>query len=144
MRRADWTVKVAEVHHFAPHLTSYGYRLEADGHSFVYSGDTGPCRALPRSRKDCDVLVHMCHYMTGTALSKTFAAFTMGHRSSRELAQSASVRNLVLSHVTSQFDRPGMRERVLREICEVFKGDVFFGEDLMEIPFTSPAAAKLD
>jgi ribonuclease BN (tRNA processing enzyme) len=61
-----------------------------------------------------------------------------------ELAQSANVRNLVLSHVTSQFDRPGMRERVLREICEVFSGDVFFGEDLMEIPFTSPAAAKLD
>ena len=44
----------------------------------------------------------------------------------------------------AQFDRPGMRERVLREICEVFKGDVFFGEDLMEIPFTSQAAAKLD
>ena len=90
------------------------------------------------------MLVHMCHYMTGTALSKTFAAFTMGHMELAELAQSANVRNLVLSHVTSQFDRPGMRERVLREICEVFKGDVFFGEDLMEIPFTSPAAAKLD
>jgi hypothetical protein len=86
----------------------------------------------------------MCHYLTGTAPSKVFAAFTMGHRELGELAQSASVRNLVLSHVTTQFDRPGMRERVLREIGEVFKGNVFFGEDLMEIPFTSPAAVKLD
>jgi hypothetical protein len=50
----------------------------------------------------------------------------------------------VLSHVTAQFDRPGMRERVIREVCEIFKGNVFFGEDLMEIPFTSPAASRLD
>jgi ribonuclease BN (tRNA processing enzyme) len=40
-----------------------------------------------------------------------------------ELAESAGVRNLVLSHVTIQFDGTGVRERVLREICEVFKGD---------------------
>ncbi len=54
------------------------------------------------------------------------------------------MRNLVLSHVTMQFDRPGMRERVIREIGEIYKGNVIFGEDTMEIPFTSPAAVKLD
>ena len=144
VQRAGWTVRAVEVHHFAPHLVSYGYRLDADGCSFVYSGDTGPCRALQTLAQDCDVLVHMCHYLTGTAPSKVFAAFTMGHLELAQLAQSANVRNLVLSHVTSQFDRPGMRERVLRQIGEVFKGNVFFGEDLMEIPFTAPAAVKLD
>ena len=75
-------MRVVEVHHFAPHLVSYGHRLR--------------------------------------------------------------VRNLVLSHVTAQFDHPGMRERVIREVGEIFKGNVYFGEDLMEIPFTSPAASKLD
>jgi ribonuclease BN (tRNA processing enzyme) len=141
---AGWTVRTAEVHHFAPHLTCYGYRLDADGQSFVYSGDTGPCRALAALAQDCDVLVHMCHYLSGTELSKTFAAFTMGHREVAELAQAARVRNLVLSHVTTQFDRPGMRERVLRDICAIYAGNVYFGEDLMEIPFTSPEASKLD
>jgi ribonuclease BN (tRNA processing enzyme) len=68
----------------------------------------------------------------------------MGHRELAELAAAASVRNLVLSHVTTQFDRPGMRERVLREVGEVYKGNIYFGEDLMEIPFTSPEASKLD
>src|SRR4029450_13335461 len=34
-----WTGRAVEVHHFAPHLTSLGYRLDADGQSFVYSGD---------------------------------------------------------------------------------------------------------
>lgn len=144
VERNGWTVKVVEVNHFQPHLTSLGFRLDADGRSFVYSGDTGPSTALAKLAKDCDVLVHMCHYLTGTALSKTFAAFTMGHRELAELAQSANVRNLVLSHVTTQFDRPGMREQVVRDIGEVYKGNIFFGEDLMEIPFSRPAAAILD
>lgn len=144
VRRANWTVQTVEVNHFAPHLTSYGYRLEADGHSFVYSGDTGPCRALAALAKDADVLVHMCHYLSGTAPGPTFAAFTMGHIELAHLAQAAGVRNLVLSHVTAQFDRPGMRENVIREVGEIFKGSVFFGEDLMEIPFGPPSALKLD
>ncbi|HSV21180.1 MAG TPA: MBL fold metallo-hydrolase [Casimicrobiaceae bacterium] len=144
VRNPGWSVRVVEVHHFAPHLVSLGYRVDADGRSFVYSGDTGPCRALEELARDCDVLVHMCHYLSGTAPSRTFAAFTMGHREVAELAAAARVRNLVLSHVTSQFDRPGMRERVIREVGAIFEGNVYFGEDLMEIPFTSPEAAKLD
>src|SRR4051794_38744416 len=59
---ARWRVSVAEVNHFAPHLVSLGYRFDADGQSFVYSGDTGPSRALAALARDCDVLVHMCHY----------------------------------------------------------------------------------
>lgn len=144
VRTPEWTVQTVEVHHFAPHLTSYGYRLDADGHSFVYSGDTGPCRALQALAQDCDVLVHMCHYLTGTAFSRTFAAYTMGHRELAELAQAARVRNLVLSHVTAQFDHPGMRERVVRDVGEIYDGNIYFGEDLMEIPFAAPTSTPLD
>jgi hypothetical protein len=43
-----------------------------------------------------------------------------------------------------QFDRPGMRERVIREVGAIYKGSLYFGEDLMKIPFNSPAPAKLD
>ncbi|OZI26170.1 MBL fold metallo-hydrolase [Bordetella genomosp. 9] len=139
-----WTVRVAPVNHFAPHLVSYGYRLDADGQSFVYSGDTGPSRALSALAQDCDVLVHMCHYMSGTAPSKTFEAFTMGHMELAEMAAGANVRNLVISHVTEQFDRPGLRERIVCEIGQVYKGNIFFGEDGMRIPFEGPAAVKLD
>jgi len=61
-----------------------------------------------------------------------------------ELGRSANVRNLVVSHVTEQFDRPGMRERVIREMAEIYKGNLYFGEDLMEIPVEGPRAARLD
>jgi len=144
VRTNAWTVRVAPVNHFSPHLVSYGYRLDADGQSFVYSGDTGPSRALTELAQNCDVLVHMCHYLSGTAPSKTFSAFTMGHLELARMAQDACVRNLVITHVTEQFDRPGLRERVLREMGAVYKGNLFFGEDLMSVPFEDPLPVKLD
>jgi hypothetical protein len=41
-------------------------------------------------------------------------------------------------------DVPGVRERLIREMAEIFKGNLFFGEDLMEIPVAAPGPRKLD
>ena len=68
----------------------------------------------------------------------------MGHLELAQLAKSAEVKNLVVSHVTEQMDVPGVRERIIREIAEIYPGNIFFGEDLMEIPIGAPSPAKLD
>jgi ribonuclease BN (tRNA processing enzyme) len=94
--------------------------------------------------RDCDVLVHMCHFLSGTALSDEMAKRNGGHLEVARLAAEANVRNLVVSHVTAQMDVPGIRERVIREMAEIYPGNLFFGEDLMEIPVLGPRAAKLD
>ena len=94
--------------------------------------------------RDCDVLVHMCHFLRGTALNSEFGKRNMGHLELARLGAEAHVRNLVISHVTEQFDRPGVRERVIREMSEIYKGSLFFGEDLMEIPAGALKAGKLD
>ena len=86
----------------------------------------------------------MCHYLTGTAPSKAFSAFTMGYLELARFAQEAQVRNLVISHVTEQFDQPGLREQVIREVGEIYKGNIFFGEDLQQIPVGGPKVAHLD
>jgi hypothetical protein len=39
---------------------------------------------------------------------------------------------------------PGVRERLIREMSAVYTGNLFFGEDLMEIPVGAPAPAKLE
>jgi ribonuclease Z len=54
------------------------------------------------------------------------------------------VRNLVVSHVTEQMDVPGIRERLIREMSAIYAGNLFFGEDLMQIPVGPPAPAKLE
>jgi ribonuclease BN (tRNA processing enzyme) len=44
----------------------------------------------------------------------------------------------VITHVLPQIDKPGMREKVLREIGAIYKGNIYYGEDLMEIPIGDP------
>lgn len=139
-----WKLSSASVRHVQPYLHCYGYRLESDDGVFVYSGDTGPCKAMERLAADADVLVNMCHYLSGTQLSKEFAEGCMGHLELADLGAVANVKNLVISHVTQQMDMPGMRERILREMGERYAGNLFFGEDLMEIPLSGPAPRKLD
>ena len=67
----------------------------------------------------------------------------MGHLELAELGRKSRVRTLVITHVTEQIDQPGIRERVLREMAAIYPGNLIFGEDCMEIPFTGPTAARL-
>jgi ribonuclease BN (tRNA processing enzyme) len=139
-----WRVKARSVRHAQPQLDCYGYRLECEEGVFVYSGDSGPCRAMEQLARDCDVLVHMCHYLSGTELGREFAEGCMGHLELARLGAEANVKNLVLSHLTEQMDVPGVRERIVREMSEIYAGNLFLGEDLMRIPVGAPAPHKLD
>ena len=139
-----FTVSARSVIHAQPVLECFGYRLEADGASFAYSGDAGPCKAMQQLAQACDVLVHMCHYISGTALNAEFEKHNMGHLELARLGAEAGVRNLVASHVTEQMDVPGVKERLIKEMSAIYPGNLFFGEDLMMIPVTAPAPAKLD
>lgn len=49
-------------------------------------------------------------------------------------APDAGVRTLVLVHLTEQLETPGVRERVLHEVAEVFDGQVIFGQDRLDVP----------
>jgi ribonuclease Z len=140
----DFVLKVHSVIHAQPILECFGYRLEAEGASFAYSGDAGPCKAMEDLARNADVMVHMCHFISGTALNEEFEKRNGGHLEIARLAQAAGVRNLVASHITEQMDVPGVRERLIREMSEIFKGNLFFGEDLMEIPLGAPGPRKLD
>lgn len=139
-----FTVKARAVIHAQPILECFGYRLEASGASFAYSGDAGPCKAMEELARGADVLVHMCHSISGSALNAEFEKCNGGHLEVARLAQAAGVRNLVASHISEQMDVPGVRERLIREMSEIYRGNLFFGEDLMEIPVGAPGPGKLD
>ena len=141
--RNGWSVKAVGVAHFGPQLVSYGFRLDSPEGSFVYSGDSGPCASMERLAQDCDVLVHMCHYISGTELCKEFAESCMGHLELARLGAKTGAKTLVMSHVTEQIDQPGVRERILREMSAIYAGNLIFGEDRMEVPVAGPVAAKL-
>jgi len=133
-----WTVRAVETPHSQPQLRSLAYRLDCAEGSFVYSGDTGPCKPLVDLARGADVMVHMCHYVKGTEFNPEMLNCCSSHKLAAEHAKAAAVKTLVLTHITDQVGSDGVRERVIRDVSEMFGGTVIFGEDLKEI---SPKAA---
>ena len=142
IKEDDWRVRAVSVPHAQPYLECFGFRLDTTEGSFAYSGDAGPSAALARLIKGCDVLVHMCHYLSGTGPGPEWAWGSAGHLEVARIAKEGEVRNLALTHIPAQMDVPGVRERVITEVAEVFNGNIFFGEDLMEIPLADPQPVK--
>ncbi|MEX2531460.1 MAG: MBL fold metallo-hydrolase [Gemmatimonadota bacterium] len=103
-----------------------------------YSGDSGPCEELIELAHGCDLLIHMNHHFSGTEPTPAYRAACGNHRDNAIVARRAGVKALVLTHLLPEIDRPGVRERIVREIQEEFDGLVIWGEDLMEL--TVPVA----
>ncbi|MGH6620347.1 MAG: MBL fold metallo-hydrolase, partial [Alphaproteobacteria bacterium] len=139
-----WTLTVASVPHVQPYLVCYGYRLDTAAGSFVYSGDSGPSKAMEKLAAGADVLVHMCQHITGTEPSEAYAKGCMGHMELARLGAKTGVRNLVMSHMLLQLDVPGVRESLIAEMKSVYKGNLIWGEDLMEVPVAAPVPAQMD
>ena len=140
---AQWRVRVARAEHFTPYLNCCAFRFESAGVSIVYSGDSGPVESVRALAMGCDVLVHMCHFLSGTAPSRAFEISCCGHLELAALAAQAGVGTLVLTHITEQFDQPGLRERTISEMAQVFKGVIIFGEDGMSVPIKASAPHRL-
>lgn len=130
----SWSVEVAEVVHVQPQLTCLAYRLNTPDGAIVFSGDTAPVESLTRLSRDARVLLHMCHFINGEATDERLTSSCSGHIDAATTARDAGVQTLVLVHLTEQLETPGVRERVLHEVGEVFDGQVILGEDLLEVP----------
>ncbi len=140
-RGGEWTVRAIEVPHVQPFLRCLAYRLDSQEYSLVYSGDSGPADRMVSFCEGADVLIHMCHYLTGTELNEAMARGCGSPGMIGALARDAGVKAVVLTHITEQIDKPGVREQVISEVCETFKGTVVFGEDLTVVSAESMGRA---
>lgn len=134
IERHNWRLRVAEVVHVQPQLTCLAYRLEIDGHTIVFGGDTAPTDSLTQLARDADVLLHMCHFINGVVADPRLTACCSGHLDAARTARDAGVQTLVLVHLTEQMEQPGIRERILAEAAQVFAGTIIFGQDLLDVP----------
>lgn len=140
-----WTVTVAEASHVQPYLECYAYRLDSPDGSICYSGDSGGvCSQVVKLARNVDVLVHMTHYRTGSEPTDVYRAVCGNHLDTAKVAAEAGARTLVLTHMLEQIDQPGVREQIMREMMEIYDGNIIWGEDLMEIPVTGPAMGRME
>ena len=138
-----WRLTIASVPHAQPVMTCYAYRIDTDKGSLVYSGDASPTETLTKLAKNCDVLIHMCHRISGTELTEHGRISSSGHMEVAHTARDADAKTCVLTHITEQMDGVGMHEKLLREMASVYAGNLIWGEDLMEIPINGPMAQRL-
>lgn len=138
-----WRLTLTTVPHAQPVLVCYAYRLETDAGVLVYSGDSAPAQTLTDLASECDVLIQMCHRISGTQLSDHARVFSSGHLEVARTAQDAGVKTCVLTHISEQMDGVGMHEKLTREMGEIYDGNIIWGEDLMRVPLKGPEAGVL-
>lgn len=138
-----WSVDVAEVVHVQPQLTCLAYRLTTPDATIVFGGDTAPVPALTDLAKGADVLLHMCHFINGVVTDERLTSCCSGHLDAAQTAKDAGVKTLVLVHITGQLESPGVRERVLLEVGQIYDGQVIFGEDLLQVPIGGIATEEI-
>jgi ribonuclease BN (tRNA processing enzyme) len=140
-----WKVTVGKASHVQPYLACYGYRLDTPEGSMCYSGDSGAVfPEMVSLATGCDVLIHMTHYRTGTEPTEIYREVCGNHIDTAHVAQQAGVKTLVLTHMLEQIDQPGVREQIMREMMEIYKGNLIWGEDLMQVPLDGPQLAPME
>lgn len=140
-----WRATVGEGWHAQPNLRCYGYRLETADATLCYTGDSGGvCPGIVELAQSCDVLIHMNHFFSGTEPSAAYRKGCGNHVDIATVARDAGAKCVVLTHVTGQIDKPGIRERIVAEMAEIYDGDVIWGEDLMEIPVGPEQLSRID
>lgn len=140
-----WRITVGEAQHFQPILECLGYRLEMDEGTLVYSGDSGGVPdGMVELAKDCDMLIHMCHFATGMEPTQAYREASGSHMDIAEVAKRANAKTVVLTHFIHLLDRPGVLERMVAEMQTVYDGNIVIGRDLMELTFDISLPHRVD
>ena len=129
------TIESVKVDHH-PVDPAYGYKFILKSKNIIFSGDTRYCKALEKSSKDADILVHEVFvgldYDSARMSSDTIENISDFHTTPEEiglLASNASVKKLILNH----FVPPVFDENVLVErIAKHYDGEIIVGKDLMQ------------
>jgi ribonuclease Z len=142
---ARWKVTVGKASHVQPLLECLAFGLDSDEGSMCYSGDSGGvCEEVIELARGCDVAILMNHYLSGTEPTASYRAACGNHKDNAVIAQRAGVKTLALTHVLAQIDQPGIREQIIREVKQVFAGQVIWGEDLMRLTLTEQGIVKIE
>jgi ribonuclease BN (tRNA processing enzyme) len=115
---AGCTVTTAPVDH---PCEAYGIRIERDGRSLCYTGDSAPCDALMRLADGVDTLLAEASWTDSPDRPPNLH---MSGRQAGELAAKAGVGRLVVTHVQPWMDRTA----VLAEASGAFPGPVALAE----------------
>jgi ribonuclease Z len=100
----DIKVSADAVDHIPPDISPcFGFRIDADGKTVVFSGDTKPCDGITRLAQGADLLIHECTFTNAfIEHRKKTGVGTFAHTSPADLgrlAVQANVKSVVATHI---------------------------------------------
>lgn len=116
----DFLVRTLPVDH---RPESLAFRVESEGKSIVYSGDTDVCNNLVRLAEKTDLFVCESSTPDSLKMEKHLSPSLAG-----EIATRAQVKKLVLTHFYPECDKTD----IAKECRKTYKGDLVLAEDLMK------------
>jgi ribonuclease BN (tRNA processing enzyme) len=135
VRGRSWTIRAGLASHAQPQLECYGYRVEADDRTIVFTGDTGYCASIVELARGADVLIHMCAFLDEemSALGIPGMEEVCGSPSvAARVAAEAGAGELVLTHFQSpRLQTPEGQAAAIVAAKRIFGGPVRTASDLL-------------
>ena len=132
-----WTVTAATVHHVQPWLESLAYRVECADGTIVFAGDTDDVDAVSEFGQGTDVLVaNACAHCGGGVGEKSESNVTacqQGTADAATMAHRAGARKLIITHSGGHVYEPAFREEAIRNVSQIYSGEIILADELMEI-----------
>jgi ribonuclease Z len=133
----------------------YGFRIEAEGKTVVFSGDTAPCDNILALSRGADLLIHECTFTEAFIEHRRKSQVgTFSHTSPQDLgrlAVEAGVKRVVATHIGHvdslspvlkraagkhlpvELMGPHQIDAFVSEIRSVYRGPLQIAHDLMRI-----------
>lgn len=124
------TVTAFAVDHH-PLNPAYGFRVDYQGHSFVYSGDTAPTANIVTMSKGVDLLVHEIYGYPRAAAPEIYDYHTSPEDAAVEFT-AAAPKQVVFTHIALQ-PMTTANDLVARTKAAGYTGPLMAGADLMVI-----------
>ena len=113
-----------------PFLDSLAYRLEINGKSIVFTGDTRPCESVEKLARGADYLISLCIALQDQISGTPEADYMMGHIDAGTMAKNAKVKNLILVHEAFNISSENNFVDAIKDINKIFNGNVIQSYDM--------------
>lgn len=117
----DFTLIARETYHTD---NSLSFRVESEGKSIVYSGDTGYTESLIELAKDTDILIIECSFPDELKFKTHLTPSEVG-----KIGNASKAKKIILTHLYPDCDEID----IVSQVKKYVDSDVILAEDLMEI-----------
>ena len=125
-----WSARCAASEHMQPWMESVTWRMDWEGGSVAFTGDTRPCASVVELARGVRTLVANCP-LRQERLHEDLASCIYGTMDAAGAARDAGAERLVLIHLSQSLIRDA--DAAIAEMAEVYDGEIVIGEEMMAL-----------